>query len=107
MKTIDMSNPKSINKTLKSQSRKQQKKFPSDLALELITEYQRQLCVGYDDDSWTYATRILTEIGKHVDLKMYHRLGAIMKGAYTHADITEIISACEQVSVEIRRDQVG
>jgi len=102
-----MINTKSINKTLKSRSnlKNRSRQTPSDLALELIPEYQRSLCMGYDDDSWTNASRVLREISKHVDLKTYHRLGAIMKGAFVYANITEIIAACEQVSLEIRRDQ--
>ena len=104
-----MNNAKSINKTLKSRSnlKNRNRQMPSDIALELISEYQRHLCMGYDDDSWTTATRVLREIGKHVDLKTYHRLGSVMKSAFTHANITEIIGACEQVSLEIRKNQVG
>ena len=93
-----MSNPKSINRTLKSQSKKQ-KKYPSDLILELIPDFQRNLCMGFDDNSWTYATRILGEISKHADLRTYQRLGGIMKNAYVHANITEIISAIAYIPV--------
>jgi len=61
--------------------------------------------MGFDDDSWSHAVRVLREISKHVDLKTYHRLGSVMKSAFTHANIIEIIAGCEQVAMDIRRDQ--
>lgn len=100
-------NKNNNNKKNRNQSRNhnhnQHRRFsPSDRALELLGVYQDTLCMGYSEETWTQATRILNEISLHVDLDTHRELGALMTDAYTDATIQNTILGCERVAIRLQ-----
>lgn len=80
-----------------------QRRFsPSDRALELLGVYQDTLCMGYSEEVWTQATRILNEISIHVDLDTHRELGSLMTDAYTNPAIQNTIVGCERVAIKLQ-----
>ena len=101
-------NKNNNNKKNRNQNRNhnQQRRFsPSDRALELLGVYQDTLCMGYSEETWTQATRILNEISMHVDLDTQRELGALMTDAYTDATIQNTILGCERVALNLQKTQ--
>lgn len=78
---------------------------PTDRALELLGVYQDTLCMGFSEETWTQATRILNEISMHVDLDTHRELGALMTEAYTDANIQNTILGCERVALNLQKTQ--
>lgn len=83
----------------------QRRVSPTDRALELLGVYQDTLCMGYNEETWTQAARILNEISFHVDLDTHRQLGALMTEAYTDASIQNIILGCERVALDLQKTQ--
>jgi len=78
---------------------------PSDRALELIAVYQETLCMGYNDETWTHAARILNELSMHIDLDMHRELGSLMTEAYTDSSLQSTILGCERIALNIQKQQ--
>lgn len=78
---------------------------PSDRALELLGYFQETLCMGFNDETWTHATRILNDMGQHIDLETQHELGSLMSTAYVDASIQNVILGCEKVALRLQQSQ--
>ena len=83
----------------------QRRVSPTDRALELLGVYQDTLCMGYSEETWTQAARILNELSMHVDLDTHRELGALMTEAYTDASIQNTILGCERVALNLQKTQ--
>jgi hypothetical protein len=78
---------------------------PSDRALELLGYYQETLCMGFNDETWTQATRILNDMSQHIDLDTHHELASLMSTAYVDASIQNVILGCEKVALRLQQSQ--
>jgi uncharacterized protein (DUF1800 family) len=78
---------------------------PSDRALELIAVYQETLCMGYNEETWTQAARILNELSMHIDLDTHRELGSLMTEAYTDGSLQSTILGCERITLNIQKQQ--
>jgi len=83
----------------------QRRVSPTDRALELLGVYQDTLCMGYSEETWTQAARILNELSMNVDLDTHRELGALMTEAYTDASIQNTILGCERVALNLQKTQ--
>lgn len=75
---------------------------PSEKALELLGLYQETLCMGYSEENWVRATRILNDMSRHISLEARHELGSLMSVAYTDPTIQDIILGCERVAMKMQ-----
>mgnify|MGYP006292095125 CR=1 FL=1 len=78
---------------------------PSDRALELLGYFQETLCMGFNEETWTQATRILNDMSPHIDLETHHELGSLMSTAYADATIQNVILGCEKVALRLQQTQ--
>lgn len=76
---------------------------PAARATHLISLFQNQLCLGYNEDTWIKASSLLQEIGTLVDLDSYHRLGAVMRDTYVEPNLQHVIIECESVSYKLQK----
>lgn len=76
---------------------------PAARATHLISVFQNQLCMGYNDDTWAKATSLLLEIGTLVDLESYHRLGSLMRDSYVNPNLQSVIAECESISYRLQK----
>lgn len=78
---------------------------PTDRALELLGVYQDTLCMGFSEETWTQAARILNEISLHVDLQTHRELGSLLTEAYTDATIQNTILGCERIAMRLQSNR--
>ena len=98
-------NKNSNNKKNRNQNRNhnQPRRFsPSERALELLGYYQETLCMGYSEENWTTASRILRDIGYHVDLETHREIGSLMTDAYVNPTIQNVILGCEKIAIRLQ-----
>lgn len=94
-----------MNKNIQKKNRNNNnwRSKPSEKTLELLGIYQECLCMGYTDENWTRASRILKDMSRHVDLQTRHELGNIMSAAYGGLSIQNIIINCENVALRLQQ----
>lgn len=83
----------------------QRRVSPTDRALELLGVYQDTLCMGFSEETWTQAARILNEISLHVDLDTHRELGSLLTEAYTDATIQNTILGCERIALRLQTNR--
>jgi len=80
----------------------QRRQRPSDRALELLGYYQETLCMGFSEENWTRATRILNDMSYNIDLATRHELGSLMSTAFSDPNIQNVILGCERVALRLQ-----
>ncbi len=91
-----------MNKNNNRKNRNNWRVNPTDKALELLGLYQETLCLGFSDENWTRATRILNDMSRHVDLETRHELGSVMALAYSDPTIQNVIVICERIANKLQ-----
>lgn len=75
----------------------------SSIAIKLIVQFQEVISLGYSEENWTKATRILREFARYTEKTHVDSLGNLMTEMYTAPSFARIQEVCSQVSSNLMK----
>ncbi|MFA6049727.1 MAG: hypothetical protein WC761_00750 [Candidatus Paceibacterota bacterium] len=70
----------------------------SAIGVKLIGQFQEVVSLGFSEENWDTAARILWDFARLADKKSVDALGNLMTEMYVYPSFTRIQEVCEQVS---------